>query len=149
MLRKATHDDLPRLVELGEQMHGESPLFSRMAFSASRLNESLANVIGSTAGFAWVYEADGQVVAAMAAMAFPHWASTDIVACDLALFVEPAHRGGMGFVRLLNAYSQWARDMGAVPGMTWFGITAAADPEAAAALCERLGWRRVGVVMGV
>jgi hypothetical protein len=148
MLRKATTADVPRLLVLGEAMHDESPLFRAMAFDAGRLRATLEHVISSPAGFAYVYELGDEVVGGMIGAIYPHWASPDLVACDMAVFIEPAHRGGMGFLKLLSAYKAWAHDMGAAPGMTWLGLTTGVDTDKTASVCERLGWSRVGVVMG-
>ena len=147
-IRKATSDDLNRLVEMGALMHAESPTFRGMAFDPWKLHAAIARILDSETGFAMVYEAGGRIVGAMVGMIFQHWFSPDLMASDMALFVEPEHRGGMGAVRLLNAYADWAEDNGAAPGMTWFGITTGVEPEMTEKLCERLGWRRVGVVMG-
>ena len=51
-------------------------------------------------------------------------------------------RGGMAAPRLLNAYAQWARGMGAA--LVQFGVTTGVHNDATQTLCERLGWRQVG-----
>lgn len=143
MIRQATHADIPRLVELGAMMHAESPAYSRLAFSP----EKLATTLGVTVdrGFAQVVETDWRVIGGMFGLVVPHWFSDDLQACDLALFIEPQFRGGMAAVRLLRAYGEWAKESGAKQIL--FGITTGIDVETTQMLCERLGWRRAGVVM--
>lgn len=144
MLRDATPADIPRLVQLGEVMHAESPVFRGLRFSAERLAVSIGRVI-ELGGFAKVVEIDGEIVGGMLALAVQHYASADLVASDLALFVAPQHRGGLAGPRLLNAFAHWARDVGAV--LTMLGITTGVEPEKTEALCLRLGWERVGSIM--
>lgn len=143
MLRDATLHDIARLVELGEAMHAESPTWRRLNFSHAKLAASVEAAI--LHGFARVVDDCGEVVGGMLALAIPHWFSDDLVACDMALFIDPAHRGGMAAVRLLNAYAQWARDSGAT--LVHFGVTTGVHNESTMALCERLGWRQVGALM--
>lgn len=143
MLRAATHDDLLRLVELGAAMHAESPTYSRLRFSASKLAATIERAIDT--GFAMVCEVEGVVVGGMLGMVVPHWCSDDLVACDLALFMAPEHRGGMAAVRLLNAYRVWAERSGAV--LKQIGATTGVNNEAAAQLFERLGWVRSGIIL--
>lgn len=146
-MRHATADDIPRLVELGRLMHAESPFYSRMTFDAEKLAATIAHTIESPRGFARVLEQEEGIQGGMLALVTPHWFSKDLAACDLALFIDPMYRGGLGAVRLLNAYAVWARDAGAT--LVQFGIMTGVNVETTARLCERLGWRRAGMVMEI
>jgi GNAT superfamily N-acetyltransferase len=145
MIREADHTDIERLVLLGSFMHRESPRFSGLTFDAGRLATTLGNVIDSPQGFAWVAESRGLVVGGLMGLLTPHWFSPDLTACDLALFMLPEHRGTMAPTRLLNAYVAWAHDRGAKQIL--LGLMTGLHVEQTEALCERLGWRRAGVVM--
>lgn len=145
MIRAATTDDIPRMVELGRAMHAESPAFGAMRFDADKLAGVIAAAMGSPVGFAMVAERDGEVIGGMVAMAAPHYFSPDLVACDLALFIQAEHRGGMAAVRLLAAYREWGIGIGAAK--VQLGVMAGIEAWMVEALCERLGARRVGVVM--
>ena len=144
MIREPTEDDVPAMVELGRMMHAESPVFSRLTFDAERLSVTIRNVMLSPAGFARVSGGD-EITGAMLAMAVPHWCSSDLVACDLALFVHPEFRGGTAAARMLMAYRDWAAGLGAK--ITNFGIMTGVQVDRTQTLCERLGWVRSGVVM--
>lgn len=145
MIRNATHDDIPRMVELGQQMHAESPNFRGMRFDADKLADAMRCAIDSPAGFARLAERDGMVIGGLVAMAVPHYFSSDSVACDLALFVAPEHRGGMAAARLVAAYRDWGRALGVAK--VQLGVMTGVAPEAVEGLCIRLGARRAGVVM--
>lgn len=146
MIRSATQDDVPVMLALGRRMHDESPTFSGLSFNADKLRAVIERVIESPDGFACVAtDSAGVIVGGMLAMATPHWCSDDLVACDLALFIAPEHRGGMAAVRLLNAYADWAEDRSI--RLVMFGVMTGIEPEKTEQLCLRLGWRRGGVVM--
>lgn len=143
MLRDATLHDIERIVDLGALMHAESPTWSRLRLSRDKLAAIVELAINQ--GFAKVVDDCGEVVGGMLALAVPHWFSGDMVACDVAMFIDPAHRGGMAAVRLLNAYALWAREAGAT--LVHFGVTTGVHNDKTQALCERLGWRQVGALM--
>lgn len=146
MIREATHDDLPSLLALGARMHAESPRFSRLTFSGARLRQTLAALIDSPQGFLWVGVFDDMVVGGMAGIAAPHWASDDLVASDLALFIHPDFRGGMLPVRLVNRYLWWARTE-VKATLRQLGITTGVHTETTARLYERMGLTRCGVLL--
>lgn len=145
MIRAASAADIPRMVDLGRIMHGESPVFCRLRFDADKLASTIANTITSPHGFAQVAEQGGEVVGGMLAMVAPHYFSPDLVACDLALFMAPEHRGGMAVVRLISAYISWADERGAV--VKQLGVMTGVNVDKTEALLHRLGWHRAGLVM--
>lgn len=145
MIRPACASDIPRMVELGRAMHGESPVFRRLAFDAQRLAGTIGRAIDSDSGFAFVSEHDGMVVGGFLAMVTPHWFSSDLVACDLALFIDPEYRGGMAAVRLISAYVDWAKSRGAA--LIQIGVMTGVNVDKTEALLHRLGWHRSGLVM--
>jgi len=145
VIRPATSADIPRMVELGRVMHGESPVFCRLTFDAEKLAATIASTIASPAGFARVSEHDGVVIGGMVAMVSPHWFSPDLVACDLALFIDPEYRGGMSAVRLISAYTAWAKGHGAA--LIQIVVMTGVNVDKTEALLHRLGWHRSGLVM--
>jgi GNAT superfamily N-acetyltransferase len=112
-VRRGTAADIPRLVELGQAMHAESPRFSPYRFDPERLAGSLRGLLDMPLGLVLVAEHDGLIVGGMLAIAADHYACEFRQAADLALFVDADRRGGAAAVRLINAYRQWAREIGA------------------------------------
>lgn len=141
-MREATYFDLPALIALGERMHAESPHFSRIAFSAVKLRETLMAVMGSPDGFLWVVEKDGVIAGVMVAIALQHWCSTDVVATELVLFVEREHRGSLIGARLIKKYRTWAALKGCK--QVTAGVSTGVDVEKTTALYERLGFKQFG-----
>ncbi len=145
MIRPAIPDDVPRLVELGRLMHAESERFARLRFDGQILAHTLRVAIAEH--FAMVVEREGHVIGGMVALLTPHWFSPDLTACDLALFIDPEHRGGLAAARLLVHYERWSKARGSA--MTLFGVMTGVHVEQTVALAEQLGWRRAGVVMEI
>lgn len=146
MIRAATLEDLSVLIALGEAMHAESPRFSRLEFSSDRLAQTLVGLVEADRGFLWVAEnAAGSVIGGMAAVIVPHWCSNDLIATDLALFIEKTARGSLAPMRLLHRYRRWAVERGAV--LIQIGVSSGIDTETTAHLYEQLGFSRCGVIL--
>ena len=111
-MREASYFDLPALLALGARMHAESPHFNQIAFSETKLRETLMAVMGAPNGFLWIVGRDGKIAGVMVGIAMQHWCSIDMVASELALFVEQEHRGSLIAPRLIKRYLSWARSIG-------------------------------------
>lgn len=146
-IRPATLDDLPRILDLGELMHHESPRWSRVAFSRPRAADFIARLILNEWGCVFLAEKDGVVIGGIAGTALPHWASDDILADEASFFMLPEARGSMAGVRLIGALKEWAGARGA----KWLnaGTSTGLDPERTAGLYERLGFSRCAIGLEV
>jgi GNAT superfamily N-acetyltransferase len=144
-LRDATLDDVPALLALGQRMHAESPRFSLIEFDSDRLQMTLEQILAAPGGFLMVGEHDSAIAGVMVALATQHWCSRDIVASEMALFVEPEFRGSMLGARLIRRYVTWARALGA--RLVTAGISTGVHVEETARLYEAVGMRRFGVLL--
>jgi len=147
MIRDAVHTDIPRLVELGRLMHDESPEFRGLPFAADKAEKMLGALIDSPLGFVKVVDRAGSIAGGMAAAASEHWASTALVAFDIALFIEPGSRGGAAPVGLIRAYRRWAREIGARRATA--GISTGVQVQQTESLYRALGLRYVGPIFDV
>lgn len=145
MIREATYLDLSALLDIGERMHDESPHFSRIAFDRATLTRTLLTLMDSPNGFVWVAEQGGRIIGVMVAVAVQHWCSTDLVASEMALFVEREHRGGFTAARLVKGFTAWAAVMGCK--LTTVGVSTGVNVEQTARLYERLGLKRFGIIL--
>ena len=143
MIRPATHEDIPRLIELGEQMHVESR-FASLPFDRDKVRGLFAHLIESPDGLLLVAEIDGVPIGGFAGYVVEHYFARTKVASDFGLFIEPASRGGMTAPRLLKAYIEWAKEQGAV--MIQAGITTGVHVEQTTRLYEKLGFRNNGQI---
>lgn len=146
-IRVATLDDLPRILDLGELLHRESPRWSRLRFSRERAAECMRRCIEDARGVIFVAERNGEVVGGIAGWAEQHWASEDVVAQEVSFFMTPGARGSMAATRLICALRAWAEMRGAV----WLqaGTSTGLDPERTAGLYERLGFSRCAIGLEV
>lgn len=142
MIRDAVKDDMPQLMELGRMMYAEARRLNKMKFVPAKAYVTISSLIGTEHGFVRVAEEDGQIIGGLVAYVEPHWFSTDMMACDLALFVRPDKRGGLAAPRLVKEYVAWARERGAV--ITQFGISTGVHVASTGALLERIGFKPAG-----
>jgi GNAT superfamily N-acetyltransferase len=146
MIRAATHDDIPRLAELGRQMHVESR-FARLPLDDGKVRALFVELIESADGLLIVAENGGEVIGGFAGYVCEHYFARTLVAGDYALFIAPEHRGGMAAPRLLKAYVAWAKSRGAV--MIQAGITTGVHVEATTQLYQRLGFQPAGALFEI
>lgn len=141
MIRPATIADLPRLIELGQAMHGESR-FSHMRFEPSKVDAMLRMVIDR--GCLIVAERDGEIFGGFAGVLEQHWFSSDLIATDIALFVDPGKRGGLAAANLVKAFVAWAKEKGAA--LIDIGVNTGVRTYETARLFERLGGKSAGLL---
>jgi GNAT superfamily N-acetyltransferase len=149
MIRDATTDDLPALLALGERMHAESPHFSRGTFNAERLEGTLRHVLSDSRNLLAMAISGGELAGVAVGIVVPHWCSTDVIATDLAIYVETEHRGSMLGASLVKHFKRWglaAKAAGSVSSVQ-AGVTTGIHTEQTARLYEAMGARRFGVLM--
>lgn len=139
-IRVATLEDLPRILDLGEALHHESPRWSRMNFNRDKASAYIANLINQTNGVVFLAERGGLIVGGIAGMVAEHWCSDDLLGYEVSLFMESGARGTMAPARLICALEAWCELRGAL--WTTAGTSTGLDPERTAGLYETLGWTR-------
>ncbi len=142
-IRVATFEDLPRVLDLGELLHKESPRWSRIAFNRSKAETVLAALIDSPDGVIFVAVEGGVIIGGIAGLVEAHWSSDDRLASEISFFMAPDARGRLAPARLICALDAWARMRGAV----WIqgGTSTGLAPERTAGLYEALGWQRCAI----
>jgi len=146
-IRPATIEDLPALIDLGRRMHQESPRFSRLSFNDEKVRNLLMMATVSPNYCLLVADNDGELMGGFAGFIAAHWFSDDLVASDLALFVQPGRRGGMAGARLVKAFIAWAHDHGAK--QTNLGISTGVSVEETAQLYSAIGLKQFGYLFEV
>lgn len=146
-IRVATTADVPRIIELGAQLHAESARWSRIPFNPARAAQMITGLILSTTGVVFVAERNGVVVGGIAGMVEQHWASDARIAHEVSFFLEKNARGSMSACRLIGALRAWAE----IKGVAWLhvGTSTGVDPEMTAQLYERLGFTRCAIGLEV
>lgn len=148
LVRHATPEDAPRLVELGKAMHEESPRFSPFSYDHEKAKVFIESLMASPFGRIILVEKEGEIVAMIAGFILELFFSHDITACDAVVYVTPGHRGGTAFVRLIRAFEKEAKGViGDGRGEIIFGVNTEVHAEETAGMYERLGYRRAGITM--
>jgi GNAT superfamily N-acetyltransferase len=143
MIRPATIDDVPRLVELGAQMHAESR-YRVLAFAEDKVTELYTDLIEHPDALIMVSERAGIIIGMIVARIHAPYFSRDLASGDLHLYIQPAHRGGLSGPRLIAAYMHWAKARGAK--MIDLGNSARICDTALARLYEYMGFEPVGTL---
>jgi GNAT superfamily N-acetyltransferase len=145
MIRAATSDDLPALLEMGELMLAESPHFAAVPLSRERLGESLLALLGTPDALVALAEVDGIPAGVMVAFAAPHWASEIVEVSEIALFVHLAYRRSGIAAALIERFKEFACERGA--GLVRAGASAGICDDAVVRLYERAGFKPCGACL--
>jgi GNAT superfamily N-acetyltransferase len=142
LIRKATLEDLPRLVDLGKVLHAESD-YAQYDFRIEKVYEYLYSLVDSPDGIMLVGEEADEIVGAFIGCVGGHWFGDCTVSYDLALFVAPKRRGSMLCARLVRAYIRAATDLGVDEILIGNSTAVRSDRvDMVERLYERLGFRR-------
>lgn len=137
MIRKATIEDIPAIVRMGERLHNESS-FSPISYCGERVAQAASALISH--GFAVMAETDGTVIGGMMGDVLTPWYSTERMGIDYTLYIEPEHRNGILAIRMVRMFEEWCKSMGAVqirPGVSTGHMSAGK-------LYRALGYQQVG-----
>lgn len=140
MIRSASHADIQRLIELATLLHATSS-YCAMAFDPVKTGQFFGELIDGQ-GVVFVVEVDGVIVGGMAGGIIDQWFSHELIAYEYAVFVEPKRRHGLIAMKLINAFSEWARIKGA--RQMQMGIFTAVNVEGTGRLYESAGFRLFG-----
>jgi GNAT superfamily N-acetyltransferase len=118
MIRNATYDDIPKLVEMGLKLNQESN-YAHVTYAPDRVAATCKLMIDQ--GFLIVSEKDGEVVGVMMGDVQTSWYSNERMGFDLTLYIEPQHRSGLMAARMIKQFEEWCKSMGATqirPGVS-------------------------------
>lgn len=113
MIREATSEDIPRIVEMGSRSLLDGPYREQIADNPEQAALLALQVIHNQNGRVLVAEEDGKVIGLMALILFPHYFSGELTAGELMWYVEPEFRQSFTSLALLRGAERLARDAGA------------------------------------
>jgi GNAT superfamily N-acetyltransferase len=109
MVRPATKNDIPALLEMMRLMQQESE-YRELEFSVGRATEKLVELIGW--GFVVIAEQDGVIIGGMLGDTSMQLWSEDLIGLDYGLYVRPGRRGGIMAARMVREFEKWCEVMG-------------------------------------
>lgn len=110
-VRRANFGDVIPLVGLAFKFQKEgSELYS--GFSHDKAGATFESLIVHEKGYVAVYEKDDEVVGFVAGAIGDLTFNDTTYALEMGLYIDKAHRGGPGAVRLIKAYEAWANEKG-------------------------------------
>lgn len=113
MVRFATLDDLPRLVELGREFHAATILADVVQYHAETSADVARGMILNPDCAIFVLEIGGQLVGMISGTIQPLYFNRHVQTVQqFFYYVDPAHRG-LSSLRLLAALERWGADHGA------------------------------------
>lgn len=114
MIRQATIEDIPRLIELGMEFFEMTELGNVTEYDAQSAGKTLTAMIEGRDATVLVIEIEGEIVGVAGAMIYPFFFNLNHrVAQEFFWFVSVEHRGGRESIRLFQALEAWAKDNGA------------------------------------
>jgi GNAT superfamily N-acetyltransferase len=142
MIRIATMEDAPALAAIGRKMHASSN-YARLVYDEAKVQALIEALVES--GFAMVAMREGEIVGGMIGTVYQPYFTTDLVASDLALFIDDDYRGGADAVRLVKAFDDWALVQ---PGVKQIrpGSTIGGDTSLVSKLYKHEGYQVAGAV---
>lgn len=141
MIRTATVQDLPAMLDLGQLLH-ESSSYARYSFDRDKVAAVLMRAMKE--GGLFVATAKGLVVGGIAGGIAEFWFGRDVHGFDYSFFVHPEHRHGITAFKLLLAFEAWCKSRGATE--IRIGITTGIDVESTTRFYEWHGYAKNGAL---
>lgn len=143
MIRAANIEDVPTINRLGEQMFNESAYAGVCAYSSEKVDHLLKQMVANPEEyFLYVAEKDSTIIGMYLGLLTEYYFSKDLMAVDLALYVDPTKRGSLAAIKLVQAFEDWAFARGAKEVVPATSTQVA--PERTAQLYHLLGYEVVG-----
>lgn len=147
-IRLAEHADVEAVVELGAMLHAESPTYRPYPYSRQKARAVARSCIGSLLAppadsVLFVADEGGEVIGMLGGyLTEGLFVDGMLIASDYTFFVRPDRRGTMIAPRLLIAFEQWAKGMGATH--VYPSVSTRIDDERIVAFYEAMGYQHTG-----
>ena len=99
MIRNATVNDIPKMIEIGKNL-ASSTTYKSVNYSEERIEKTIRTLIEH--GFCVVAEKNGEIVGGMMGDVYTPWYSNDRMGIDYTLYIEREHRNGLLAVKMIK-----------------------------------------------
>lgn len=142
IIKKATIDDLPVIIEMAKSFHRESDA-RKYTLTDERIKELITLIISTGLGILAVK--DGEAIGMMGAMLQKNVFFDELMAGDYLIYVKPEYRGTEAAQLLVDYYIQWAKTYGA--RCIGIDIESGINDERAINFYNKMGFRVTGYHM--
>ena len=140
--RLMTEADIDPMIELGAAMHKEGA-FASLDYSYEKCRKFGQRYLSRPdLHFSMCAEENGQIVGMMMGQLVPYYFGDDFMASDHLWYVRKDKRGSMVGIRLLKAFSKWAKSKGAKE--VCIGVSTNVNTDRTHELLTRMGFSHVG-----
>lgn len=139
MIINYTSDLSNELVRLATQMHRESR-FNIFKMDGKRITD----LVKQPNAFCVLSKKDDHYTGFFIGVVSPQWFGPELAAYDLALYVEPEHRGGFTSISMIRQFEAWAKQKQC--STINVGSSAEIATDITKKLYNRLGYRECGFV---
>ena len=112
MIREATKDDTPRLVEMGVRFATETDYRESIKVSPEKIASTVGKLLETDDAAIFVSGNGHGVNGMIIILLYEHPWSGEKIASEMVWWVEPEARGGTG-IKLLRTAEKWAMESGA------------------------------------
>ena len=145
MIRALEAKDISAILEMGYDMQQGSS-YSVTEWCPTKVAELCISLIKQPHMQAWVAEVEGKVVGMFFGIIQEHYFGPTLKSGDLLLYVRPENRGGSHAYRLVNAYIEWALEMGVQRDQVLVGVTTAINDKLVDKLYTKIGFVQAGSI---
>lgn len=144
LIRNATVQDIPALIERGYAIHAETDL-SVLSYDPEKLRDTLKQLIESQKGthcFFVAEDPDGRLIGGFIGCVEEYFFSRNRVAHSILLYVDPKWRGSPAAVKFIHAFRRWALNRNAVE--MCIGVATGVTIGRTDRFLKRLGFKMTG-----
>jgi len=141
-VRPIEPDDLPKVIDLGRQMHQES-VYRHFNFDPSKFGRLLYHyVTNPNSCFAHVGTGKDTLSGVFLGSIDEHYFGTDLIASDTLWYVSPQSRGSRVALQLLWAFEKWAKNANVAE--IYVGVSSGLSADKTGTMLQKLGYDAVG-----
>lgn len=116
-LRQATKADIPEILDIGTNLHGESR-YAGMPYDRATFTRSLEGLFAMQERGKFLIlvtvDSEGHIFGGLIGGLESNFFTTAIAAKSMLIWVHPKYRGSAAALRLVSAFKDWAQKKGAV-----------------------------------
>ena len=145
MIRKATPEDIPQIIDMIINFLDEGKEFKGHGFDLAVAVNITRVRISSPGNILFVCEKEGILVGMISGYLTPYLLSRKLVVVEDMWYMEPDYRRGWDGMRLVKSFLDWSEENNAKA--VSMSVTIGTDNEKAIKVLHRLGFKDIGICL--